>query len=111
MPYRSCTVVLVGTNTANRKWINYEIAKAWDDGKGVVGIRINGLKNREGFTSGKGYNPFDYVYATGYSRKKLSQIVKCCDPSGNDSREKYAWIERYLSDAIKEAIHIRNNYK
>ena len=110
MQYRSCTVVLVGSHTANRKWINYEIAKAWDDGKGVVGIRINGLKNRDGFTSGKGYNPFDYVYAPGYPRKKLSQIVKCYDPSGNDSRERYAWIERYLSDAIEEAINIRKNY-
>ena len=25
MHYRSCTVVLVGSNTANRKWINYEL--------------------------------------------------------------------------------------
>lgn len=27
MKGRSCTVVLVGANTANRKWINYEIAE------------------------------------------------------------------------------------
>ena len=38
MDRRTCTVVLVGTNTANRKWINYEIVKSWDDGMGVVGI-------------------------------------------------------------------------
>ena len=31
---RSCTVVLVGTDTANRKWINHEIVKSWDDGMG-----------------------------------------------------------------------------
>ena len=41
---RTCAVVLVGTNTANRKWINHEIVKAWDDGPGVVGIHIHGLK-------------------------------------------------------------------
>ena len=28
---RSCVVVLVGSGTANRKWINYEIAQAWDE--------------------------------------------------------------------------------
>lgn len=41
---RSCTVVLVGRNTANRKWINHEIVHSWNDGMGVVGIRIHGLK-------------------------------------------------------------------
>jgi hypothetical protein len=35
---KTCAVVLVGSGTANRKWINYEIVKAWDDGLGVVGI-------------------------------------------------------------------------
>ena len=25
MKYRSCTIVLIGSNTAVRKWINYEI--------------------------------------------------------------------------------------
>lgn len=25
--YRSCTIVLIGSNTAGRKWINYEIEK------------------------------------------------------------------------------------
>ena len=111
MQYRSCTVVLVGSHTANRKWINYEIAKSWKDGKGVVGIRINGLQNQEGCTSGKGANPFDHTYDLEYPRKKLSRIVKCYDPSGSNSKERYAWIERYLSDAIEEAIQIRNSYK
>jgi hypothetical protein len=41
----TCAVVLVGTGTANRKWINYEIIKAWDEKLGVVGICIHGLKN------------------------------------------------------------------
>ena len=110
MQYRTCTVVLVGSHTANRKWINYEITKSWKEGKGVVGIRINRLQNQEGFTSGKGYNPFDYTYAPGYPRKKLSRIVKCYDPSGNNSKERYAWIERNLSATIEEAINIRRNY-
>ena len=29
---RSFAIVLAGAETANRKWINYEIIKAWDDG-------------------------------------------------------------------------------
>ena len=42
---RSCTVVLVGTNTANRKWINYEIVESWKQGMGVVGIHVHGLRD------------------------------------------------------------------
>jgi hypothetical protein len=45
---KSCIVVLVGSDTANRKWINHEIIKGWDDGKGVVGIYIHGLKDSGG---------------------------------------------------------------
>ncbi|MCO5110289.1 MAG: TIR domain-containing protein [Burkholderiaceae bacterium] len=59
MSGRSCVVVLIGSATANRKWINHEIKKAWADGKGLVGVHIHGLKNSEGKTCAKGANPFD----------------------------------------------------
>lgn len=103
---RSCTVVLVGQDTANRKWINHEIIESWDAGMGVVGIRIHGLKNLAGYTSSSGKNPFDFI-GYGDSGKKLSSIVKCYDPVGSDSKEKYAWISKYLSDAVEEAVGIR----
>ena len=41
---RSCTVVLVGSNTAGREYIDYEIVKSWNTGMGVVGIYIHGLQ-------------------------------------------------------------------
>ena len=108
MDGRSCAVVLVGTETANRKWINYEIVKTWDDKKGVVGIHIHGLKNSDQKTSAKGANPFDYINH-GNTGKKLSSIVKCYDPAGSISQERYDWIKKYLSDAVEEAIKIRND--
>jgi len=57
----TCTVVLVGSNTANRKWINHEIIKSWNDSMGIVGIYIHGLKNSAGEISKKGDNPFSYI--------------------------------------------------
>jgi len=45
---RSCAVVLIGAATARRKWIDYEIGKAWNDGKGLVGVHIHNLKNAAG---------------------------------------------------------------
>ena len=105
---RSCTVVLVGTNTANRKWINYEIIKSWDDGMGVVGIYIHGLKNSEGNTSTQGSNPFDSI-GYGNTGKKLSSIVKCYNPAGSNSQERYDWIAKHLANAVEEAVTIRKN--
>ena len=107
MKYRSCTVVLVGAQTANRKWINYEIVKSWNEKMGVVGIRIHGLKDSKGYTSVAGANPFDSI-EYGNTGRKLSSIVKCYDPAGADSKEKYDWIARYISAAVEEAIEIRS---
>src|SRR3954447_17438014 len=61
MQGKSSAIVLVGAETARRKWINYEIIKAWNDKLGVVGIRIHGLKNNVGLTAPFGSNPFDYI--------------------------------------------------
>jgi hypothetical protein len=108
MKYRSCSVVLVGENTADRKWINYEIVESWNAGMGVVGIYIHGLKNQDGYIANQGYNPFDYI-TYGDSDKKLSSIVKCYNPSGSDSKEKYNWISKYISGVVEEAVKIRNN--
>jgi len=108
MDGKSCVVVLIGTNTAGRKWINHEIIKGWDDGKGVVGIYIHGLKDKDGNVSTKGNNPFDSI-GYGNSGKKLSSIVKCYDPQGSNSQERYDWIRKHLANAVEEAISIRNN--
>ena len=61
MKGKSCTIVLVGTNTAKRKWIDFEIRESWDQGMGVVGVHINGLKDKNGHTSVKGSNPFSHL--------------------------------------------------
>ncbi len=108
MKGRSCTVVLIGENTANRKWINHEIIKSWNEGMGIVGIHIHGLKNIQGLVASKGKNPFNYIDYDN-TGKKLSSVVKCYNPTGSNSKERYAWIAKHLENAIEEAIEIRNN--
>jgi len=106
MTGKSCTVVLIGAATANRKWINYEIVESWNSGMGVVGIRIHGIKNLSGETSQMGQNPFDFI-KHGPTGSKLSSIVKCYNPAGATSKEKYAWISQHLANAVEEAVSIR----
>ena len=105
---RSCTIVLVGTNTAKRKWIDHEIIKSWDDGMGVVGIYIHGLENAGGKVATKGANPFAHI-PYGDDGKRLSSIVKCHTPAGSNSKERYAWIKKHLANAVEEAVRIRKD--
>jgi len=106
MKGRSCTVVLVGQNTANRKWINHEITKSWNSGMGIVGIHIHGLKNLDGYIAKMGKNPFDYITYEP-TNTNLSSIVKCYNPAGSNSKERYAWISKHLANVVEEAIAIR----
>lgn len=106
---RSCTVVLVGANTASRKWIKYEIIESWKQGMGVVGICIHGLKDVEGCIATPGKNPFDYINIKD-RQQKLSTIVKCYNPAGRSSTEKYRWIAKHLAKVVEEAIQIRSGY-
>ena len=105
---RSCTVVLVGSNTADRPLVKYEIIESWSDKMGVVGIHIHGLKNLDGTISVKGSNPFTSI-PYGNSGKKLSSIVKCYNPAGSNSKEQYDWIAKHLGNAVSEAIQIRKD--
>lgn len=109
MAGKTCTIVLIGAQTANRKWINHEIVKSWDAGMGVVGIRIHGLKNNHGLISTFGDNPFDYI-THGPTKSRLSSIVKCYNPSGATSQDCYDWICKHLANAVEEAILIRGKH-
>lgn len=106
MKGRTCTVVLAGSNTADRKWINYEIKKSWDDGMGVVVIFIHKLKNSDGEQSSKGNNPLYYVNDN--SGKRLSTIAKAYDPPFETSKKVYDHIAENIEGWIEEAIKIRN---
>ena len=107
---KSCNVVLIGENTAGRKWINYEIETAWNDNKGVVGVYIHKLKDLDGYQSSKGRNPFE-DFTMKSSQKKLSSIVKAYNPPYTNSKDVYAHISENLEDWIEEAIEIRDNYE
>jgi MTH538 TIR-like domain (DUF1863) len=107
---KSCAVVLIGAETAGRKWVEYEIGKAWNEAKGVVGIYIHSLKNAAGQTALKGANPFDGFTMDRDKTTKLSTIVKAYDPPFTDSSKVYAHIKDHLAAWVEEAIKIRDNY-
>lgn len=107
MKGRSCTVVLVGAETARRKWIDYEIIESWKAGMGVSAIHVHGLKDSSGKTSTKGANPFGHL---SLGQRRFADIVKCYDPPGYQSTDVYAWISSNLSAIVEESVAIRKQY-
>ena len=100
---KSCAVILIGSQTAGRKWINYEIKKAWEDGKGVVGIYIHNLLDWNRNQSYIGRNPFaDYG--------GFSSVVKAYNPPFTRSTDVYAHIQYNIAAWVEEAIRIRKLY-
>ena len=51
------TVVLIGAQTAQRKFVNYEIAQSIARGNGLLGIYISGIKDNKGNTDSQGSAP------------------------------------------------------
>lgn len=100
MKYKRCIIVLIGSDTAGRPWVEHEIIKAWNDGKALLGIHIHNLKCPRNGTSRKGRNPFDLIkFADG---RKLSSVVPCYDPSPiNSYREISNNIAGWIDHAIK----------
>jgi hypothetical protein len=107
MHYRSCTILLVGSATADRKWINYEIQKTWKEGMGLVGICIHNLKDRNGNQSTQGKNPFLGFNING---TPLSQIVKLYNPPFSDSKLVYNHISENILKWAEESVAIRKKY-
>ncbi|MEV4227778.1 TIR domain-containing protein [Streptomyces bobili] len=102
---KSVAIVMIGSNTAGRKWINYEIEKAWNDGKGVFGIHIHRLKNLAQLQSPKGANPFASIPLTNGGR--LSSLVNAYDPPYSDSKDVYRYIRDNIPAWVEAAISAR----
>lgn len=95
----SVTVVLIGSDTAGKKWIKYEIKASHKKGNGMLGIYIHQKKDSKGNTSVKGKNPFD-----SWTFKKGDKVVTYpvydwVDDDGYNNMGK--WIEAAATAAGK----------
>ena len=108
MAKRSCIVVLIGSTTSTRKWVKYEIEKAYVLGKGIVGIYIHGLKDSHGKQTTKGANPFYNIFTDDGHR--LSNYVIAYDTNYVTSKYVYDDIDEHISNLIEEAIANAGKY-
>jgi hypothetical protein len=102
LKYKRCVIVLIGSETASRKWVKYEIKRAWELKKGLFGIQIHNLKDPRTGTCGKGANHFNNWNANGQS---MANLITCHDPSAWDA---YGEISRNMSTWVEQAIEAAN---
>jgi len=97
----SVTVVLIGAETSERKYVGYEIQKSYQIGNGMLGIYIHNMKDQYGRTDYKGKNPFDNWYITRNGQKiYLSSFYKTYDWVYDRGYENLGdWIEKAAKDA------------
>jgi len=97
----SVTVVLIGAETANRKWVNYEIKKSYQRGNGILGIYIHKLKDQNGNRDKKGKNPLDNFYIKqGEKIMYLSEIYPTYDWIDDNGYDNIGyWIEKAAKKA------------
>ena len=98
MKYRSCVIVLIGSETASRKWVQYEIKKGWSEGKGLLGIYIHNIRCPRNGICNQGTNPFNQF---NINNVPLPSIIRCYNPSSYDA---YNDISRNIEILIEDAI-------
>ncbi len=92
---KSCLIVLIGEKTSQRKWVKYEIERAWELGKAVCGIYIDKLENSSGNQGKKGSNP-------------LLSFIPVFDSGYSSSAYVYDDIKNNIADLVENAITVRN---
>ena len=101
----SVTCVLVGTETFNRRWVDYELFKSLEKGNKIIAVHINGIKDKYGKTKTNGNNPLYYL---GYSfdsngtKLKLHNFVQ-----GNwtDYNDLDGWTVNQVDERYRNIIY------
>lgn len=97
----SVTVVLIGTETSERKYVGHEIKKSYEIGNGMLGIYIHNMKDQNGRTDFQGKNPFDNWSITRNGQKVyFSSLYPTYDWIYDKGYENLgSWVEKAAKDA------------
>jgi len=95
----SVTVLLIGNETATRRWVTYELWKSYERGNGMVGITIHNIKDKFGLpdTPGSAAAP---VYQSGGRTYHFSELYPVYDWVLDNG---YTNIGSWVEQAAKQA--------
>ena len=94
----SVTVVLIGKETSDRKWVRYEVQKSHEKGNGLLGIYIHNIKDANGNTDRKGKNQFGKIDGEHY----FFQLYPTYDWANDDGYNNFGdWVEKAAKNVEK----------
>ena len=100
----SVTVVLIGAETSQRKYVLYELKRSYQERKGILGIRIHSMKNQYGYIDHQGQNPLDILTVNNTPLSHLhngyNYVYKTYDWSQNNG---YYNIGSWIEEAARNA--------
>ena len=101
----SVTCVLVGTETFNRRWVDYELFKSLEKGNKIIAVHINGIKDKYGSTKPNGNNPLYYLgysFVNNGTKIKLHNYIK-----GNwtDYNDLDGWFVKQVDERYRNIIY------
>lgn len=106
MNYTKAVIVLVGATTSQSRWVKHEIIKAWNDKRPLLGVRIHGLRDKDGCTASYGADPFASISIK--SGGTMADHVKLINPVGGDSKAVYRDIENNLECWVNNRAYKRS---
>lgn len=98
------TIILIGQETYDRKYVNYEIEQSYYRNNGLIGIYIHNLRDKTNKISLKGKNPFDNLYIE-ISGKKIyfSQIYPTHDWINDNGYDNLCdWVEKAAKNVERQ---------
>ena len=97
----SVTVVLIGAETYDRPWVQHEIKRSYELGKGMIGVYLNNVKDPHNGTDKRGRNPFEYWTIEQGGRKiLLSSIYPVYDWVSDDGYKNLpTWLDKAAAAA------------
>jgi hypothetical protein len=97
----SVTVVLYGAQTFDRPWVQHEIKRSHELGKGILAIDIHAINDPQLGADSPGRNPLEHWQVTRNGRKvSLREIYNSYDWVLHDGRENMPW---WIEEAAKAA--------
>lgn len=106
MNYTKAVIVLVGSTTADSHWVDYEIRKAWNEKRPLLGVRIHKLHDKDGDSTTLGVNPFSKISLQ--NGGTIADYVSLIDPIGFDSKSVYKDIQDNLENWVENRAYKRS---
>jgi hypothetical protein len=115
--YSSAVCVLVGSDTWQRRWVRYEIARSVVDRKGLLAVHINGLRHHVRRAADVlGPNPLEYMGVGKTNSGSLVLYEKILTTNQWTGAWEYVWqlysdymsavpLPKYLSEPLVGYIH------